>query len=75
MIDYRIPFAIVLLPFITSFEEILKKIYEHEEKYYRIQLWDIAGQDHNAKLTRTFAKNAHGAIVMCDATNINSREE
>ena len=51
------------------------KIYEHEGKYYRIQLWDIAGQDHNAKITKTFAKNAHGVIIMCDATNINSREE
>ena len=51
------------------------KIYEHDGKYYRIQLWDIAGQDKNAKLTKTFAKDAHGAIVMCDATNPISREE
>ena len=51
------------------------KIYERQGKYYRIQLWDIAGQDHNAKITKTFAKNSHGAIVMCDATKIDSREE
>ncbi len=51
------------------------KIYEHDGKFYRIQLWDIAGQDKNAKLTKTFAKDAHGAIVMCDATNPISREE
>ena len=51
------------------------KIYEHDGKFYRIQLWDIAGQDKNAKLTKTFAKDAHGAIVMCDATNQSSREE
>jgi small GTP-binding protein len=51
------------------------KIYEHEGKYYRIQLWDIAGMDRNAKLTKTFSKGAHGAVVMCDATNITSREE
>ena len=51
------------------------KIFEHGGKYYRIQLWDVAGQDQNAKLTKTFAKNAHGAVVMCDATNIASREE
>ena len=51
------------------------KIYEHDGKFYRIQLWDIAGQDKNAKLTKTFAKDAHGAIVMCDATNSSSREE
>ena len=51
------------------------KIYEHDGKFYRIQLWDIAGQDKNAKLTKTFAKDAHCAIVMCDATNPSSREE
>ena len=51
------------------------KIYEHDGKFYRIQLLDIAGQDKNAKLTKTFAKDAHGAIVMCDATNQSSREE
>ena len=51
------------------------KIYEHDGKFYRIQLWDIAGQDKNAKLTKTFAKDAHGAIVMCDATNPSSRKE
>ena len=51
------------------------KIYEHNGKYYRIQLWDIAGQDRNAKLTKTFAKDSHGAIVMCDATNRSSRDE
>ena len=42
------------------------KIYEHNGKYYRIQLWDIAGQ---------FAKGSHGAIVMCDATNPETRNE
>ena len=45
------------------------KIFEHNNQYYRIQLWDIAGQDKNAKLTKTFAKDSHGAVVMCDATN------
>ena len=51
------------------------KIFEHNNQYYRIQLWDIAGQDKNAKLTKTFAKDSHGAVVMCDATNPSSREE
>jgi len=51
------------------------KISEHNNQYYRIQLWDIAGQDKNAKLTKTFAKDSHGAVVMCDATNPSSREE
>ena len=51
------------------------KIYEHEGKYYRIQLWDIAGQDKNVKLTKTFAKNSHGCIIVCDATIPDTREE
>jgi small GTP-binding protein len=51
------------------------KIYEYEGKYYRIQLWDIAGQDNNSMVLRTFAKNALGAIIVCDAKNIESREE
>ena len=59
----------------TIVSEYGHKIYEHNGKLYRIQLWDIAGQDRNAKLTRSFAKGCHGAIVMCDATNQESREE
>ena len=51
------------------------KIYEHEGKYYRVQLWDIAGQDNNSMVIRTFAKNALGALIVCDAKNIESREE
>ena len=51
------------------------KIVEKNGKYYRIQLWDIAGQDKNAKLTKTFAKGSHGCVVMCDATNIDTRNE
>ena len=51
------------------------KIYEYQGKYYRIQLWDIAGQDNNSMVMRTFAKNALGAIIVCDAKNIESREE
>ena len=51
------------------------KIYEHNGKYYRIQLWDIAGQDRNAKLTKTFAKGSHGAVVLYDVTNMSTREE
>ena len=59
----------------TIVSEYSSKIYKYEDTLYKINLWDIAGQDHFATVTKTFAKNAHGAVVMCDATNIASREE
>ena len=48
---------------------------EENGKIYRIQLWDIAGQDKNFMVTKIFAKDAQGCIIMSDATNIQSREE
>ena len=52
---------------VTIVSEYGFKIFEHNGKYYRVQLWDIAGQDRNIKITKTFAKDSHGFIVMCDA--------
>ena len=51
------------------------KIFEADGKLYRIQLWDLAGQDKNAMVTKIFAKDSHGCIVMADATNLQTREE
>ena len=51
------------------------KIFEKDGKLYRIQLWDLAGQDKNAMVTKIFAKDAHGCIIMSDATNIQTRKE
>jgi small GTP-binding protein len=59
----------------TIVSEYGYKIFEYNEKFYRIQLWDIAGQDRNVKLTKTFAKNALGCIIVCDATNLETRKE
>ena len=59
----------------TVVSEFGFKIFEHEGKLYRIQLWDLAGQDKNAMVTKIFAKDAHGCVVMSDATNIQTREE
>ena len=55
--------------------EIGFKIFENEGKRYQIHLWDLAGQDKNAMVTKIFAKDAHGCVVMSDATNIQTREE
>ena len=49
-------------------------MYEHEGKLYRIQLWDLAGEDKNSMVTKIYSKDAHGAVIMGDATNIQDRE-
>ena len=59
----------------TIISEFGFKIFEYEGKFYRIQLWDLAGQDKNAMVTKIFAKDAHGCVVMTDATNAETREE
>ena len=59
----------------TIVSEFGFKIFEQDGKLYRIQLWDLAGQDKNAMVTKIFAKDAHGCVVMSDATNTSTREE
>jgi small GTP-binding protein len=60
---------------ITIGSQFSYKIYKKDDVIYRVQFWDIAGQDKNAKLTKTFAKGSHGCVVMCDATNLDTRNE
>ena len=50
----------------TIVSEYSSKIYKYEDRIYKINLWDIAGQDHFATITKSFAKDAHGCITMCD---------
>ena len=57
---------------LTDFSE---KIHKYNGKEYKISLWDLAGQDKNAMVTKIFAKDAHGCVVMADATNAQTREE
>ena len=59
----------------TIVSEFGFKVFEDNGKFYRIQLWDLAGQDKNAMVTKIFAKDAHGCVVMSDATNTQTREE
>lgn len=51
------------------------KIFEDGENLYRIQIWDLAGQDNHMNLTKIFVKDAHGCIVMSDATNLEIRKK
>ena len=59
----------------TVVSEFGLKNYEKDGKIYRIQIWDLAGQDKNHMVTKIFAKDAHGCIYMSDATNKQTREE
>ena len=53
----------------TVVSEFSFKVFQFKDKYYRIQLWDLAGQDKNIHITKIFSKNSHGCIVLCDITN------
>lgn len=59
----------------TIVSEFAYKIFEYKGKFYRIQLWDLAGQDKNTCITKIFAKDAHGCVVLCDITNKESIQE
>ena len=59
----------------TIISEFGFKIFEKDDKLYRIQAWDLCGCDKNPMVTKIFAKDAHGCIIMSDATNKQTREE
>ena len=40
--------------------------------FYRINIWDIPGQDRNPILTQPFVKNCEGIIYCCEVNNVNS---
>jgi small GTP-binding protein len=59
----------------TIGSEFVYKVFQHNGTIYNIQLWDIAGQDKNIMVTRYFARDSHGCIIMSDATDISMRNE
>lgn len=59
----------------TIVSEFNYKIVNVRGIMYRIQLWDLAGQDRNTCITRIFCRDAHGAIVMSDCTDADSVSE
>ena len=52
----------------TIVSEFAFKIHEYEGELYRIQLWDLAGQDKNATVLKIFAKDSHGIVLVSDLT-------
>ncbi len=59
----------------TIVSEFGFKIFEYNGSFYRIQLWDLAGMDQNAMVTKIFAKDAQGCIILCDATYKKTRDD
>ena len=50
------------------------KIIKTNDVIYRLQFWDIPGQDRNPTLNGLFCHDAQGVIFCCDITNKNSRD-
>ena len=51
------------------------KIFEHKGNLYRIQIWDLAGQDKSSSVSKILAKDSHGCVILSDATEPNGLEE
>lgn len=53
--------------------DFVEKLIEYDEQLtISLQLWDIAGQDRFAKLTRAYFREARGALIVCDITRENT---
>ena len=51
------------------------KIYQYMGDYYKVQIWDIAGQDRNIGVTKILTKDAHASLIFCDITNKKTLDE
>ena len=56
----------------TVVSEFGFKIHKYKEKFYRIQLWDIGGQDQSTTIAKIFSKDSHGCVVISDSTDSNT---
>jgi small GTP-binding protein len=52
----------------TIGSEFSFKIHESKGNFYRIQLWDIGGQDKSSSIAKIFARDSHGCVVISDST-------
>ena len=59
----------------TVVSEFGFKIHQSNGKLYRIQLWDIGGQDKSSGMAKIFSRDSHGCVIISDASNIKSLEE
>ena len=59
----------------TIVSEYSIKIFVYHDKAYRIQLWDIGGQDKSTAIAKVFSKDSHGCILVSDINNNQSLED
>lgn len=59
----------------TVVNEFGFKIYESRGITFRVQLWDIGGEDKSASMARIFARDSHGCIVVTDVNSRDSAED
>lgn len=53
----------------TIMTEYSHKVYEYQGNAFKIQVWDLAGQDKNIYTTKILTKGAHGTLIVSDVTN------
>ena len=59
----------------TVISEFQYKILECRGNCYRIQLWDIGGQDKTPAMAKIFTRDSHGCIVISDISRKETFEE
>ena len=59
----------------TIVSEFGFKIHESNGNLYRVQLWDIGGQDKSPAMAKIFSKDSHGCVIISDSTNLKTLED
>ena len=59
----------------TIMTEFNHKVYQYKDSSFKVQLWDIGGQDKNIHATRVLTKDAFGCLIMCDCKDEKSLRE
>ena len=58
----------------TIVPEFSKKIEKSNDVIFKIQFWDLPGQDRNPAITSVFCRDTHGIIYCCDINLLKSVE-
>ena len=59
----------------TIVSEFGFKIHESNGNLYRVQLWDIGGQDKSPAMAKIFSRDSHGCVIISDSTNLKTLED